>query len=401
MSAPVFLDMTRATARCWNGSNPTGIDRVCDAYAAHFAHRSIAVIQIRGRAVMLNRASSDLLMDSLELPQWQFRRALVAALTMSAAAPLQPSQIRNAFYINVGHSDFDLEAHWRWVQRAGLRPLYLLHDLIPITNPSVTTPHKSERHRGRVESAIRQGAGIVVNSQSTADALQSFARDRGLDIPSLLVAHIASGSLPKLRPNLATHSNEFVAVGTVERRKNPHLLLRVWSQLVDRMGPSAPKLVFAGSLGKGSEGVLDWLQRSPNVSPFVKIESDLDDRAMAKTIASARGVLLPSFAEGYGIPLVEALERGVPVIGSKLASFQELGQGIPTLLDPQDDTAWVEAITDFCSSGPEYQRQIDEVEYFRAPSWSHHFDLLEHWMSGLKQKEPNQPNSNEQLAAFA
>ncbi|XUU61826.1 glycosyltransferase [Erythrobacter sp. HA6-11] len=399
--ARILLDMTRAAARRWNGANPTGIDRVCDAYAAYFSQRAIAVIQIRGRAVILNRAASDELMMSLDLPVWRFRRALASFMARSAAAPVQLSELKNAFYINVGHSDFDLAAHWRWVGRHAVKPVYLLHDLIPITNPSVTTAHKTARHRGRVESALQQASGIVANSQTTADALANFAEAHQLAMPPLLVSHIAGGALPSVRPPLTPNDAPFVAVGTVERRKNCGLLLRVWEQLVARLGESCPPLVFAGGLGKGSEEVLFALENKPELSRSVRIESDLDDRSMAKLITGARAVLLPSFAEGYGIPLVEALERGVPVIGSNLASFKELGQGIPTLLDPNDDQAWIDSVLDFCMQGEEYKRQRIALSGFNPPRWSRHFAMLDSWLNQLESRQETVAVQQGRLAALA
>lgn len=401
MSTNVLLDMTRAAARRWNGNQPSGIDRVCDAYANHFAQRAIAVLQVRGRAVILNRAASDMLMQSLDAPQGEFRRSMVAALTMSAAAPLRASETDGAYYINVGHSDFDLDAHWRWVGKRGLRPIYLLHDLIPITNPSVTTPHKAARHRGRVESSIRSAAGIVANSHTTAQALRAFARDNRLRLPPMLVSHIAAGTLPPVRKPLPPSGEFFLSIGTIERRKNPGLLLKVWDNLRVRLDKKTPRLVFAGGLGKGHEEVLQALESNPGLARLVDIKSDLDDRDLAKLLTEAKAVLLPSLAEGYGIPLVEALERKVPVIGSNLESFAELGQGIPTLLAPFDVESWTDAVCDFCDSGPEYQRQTKAMAGFNPPSWSQHFAMLNSWLYQLRTREADTNVLPNPIAAFA
>nr|WP_232367487.1 glycosyltransferase [Altererythrobacter lutimaris] len=326
---------------------------------------------------------------------------LATCIARSAAAPLQISELKDAFYINVGHSDFDLAAHWRWVGRHAVKPIYLLHDLIPITNPSVTTPHKTARHRGRVESALQQAAGIVTNSQTTADALADFAENNQLRLPPVLVSHIAGGALPHLRPPLATSNAPFVTVGTIERRKNCGLLLRVWEELIERLGNNCPQLIFAGGMGKGSEEVLFELEKKPRLARFISIQSDLDDRGMAKLIASARAVLLPSFAEGYGIPLVEALERKVPVIGSNLASFNELGQGVPTLLDPADDSAWIDAVLDFCVQGKEFQRQRVAIATFNPPRWSRHFSMLDNWLDQLESAHESVIAQQGRLAALA
>lgn len=384
MSAPLLLDMTRSAGRRWSGRTPSGIDRVCDAYAAHFAGEALAVTQVRGRPMVLDRAASDRLFAVLDAPTGTFRREFAALHMRLMARPVDRELTRGALYLNVGHSDFDLDAHWRWIERRSLRPVYLLHDLIPVTHPHVTTPHKTARHRGRVLRALRGAAGVIVNSHATADEVRGFAGREGLVLPPLLAAPIAGAQLPlPLRATPGRHPT-FVSIGTIEKRKNHMLLIRAWSKLVERMGNQTPRLVLAGSWGMGSAEVRAALATDIRLRRFIEVRTRLDDGEVARLLAGARAALLPTMAEGFGLPMVEALRMRVPVIASDLPSFREIGQGIPTLLDPLAVDAWAETIAAFCTDGPERARQLALMPKFRAPSWSEHFATLDSWLAGLQ-----------------
>ena len=108
-----------------------------------------------------------------------------------------------------------------------------------------------------------------------------------------------------------------------------------------------------------------------------------DDATMLATIDQARAVLLPSFIEGFGIPLVEALQRGTPVIASDLPVFHEIAGEIPLYLDPLDGQRWETAICDFLTDSPERQRQLAAIPDFRPHSWEDHFNRVEVWLSEL------------------
>lgn len=381
MSAPVLLDMTRAVGRRWRGRTASGIDRVCDAYAAHLGDRAHAVLQVRSATLVLGEAASRDLFAVLDAPPPVFRREF-ARLLLAPSNP--PHRQRGASYLNVGHSGFDASAHWAWIARNGLTPIYLLHDLIPITHPHVTTPRKTARHRERVMRALSGGAGLIANSRATAHSLRTFAQAENLPIPPLLVAPIAGG-LPSLeRRRTAGSQPLFVSVGTIEKRKNHLLLLKVWRALIDRMGEAAPRLVLAGDWGRGAGPFRETLRRDPQLARFVEIRSGLDDEAIAALVAQAKAVLLPTLAEGFGMPLIEALALGVPVVASDLPSLREIGQDIPLYIDGDEPERWACAVAEFYNDGPERQRQLTMMPQFRAPSWASHFNAFDTWLAELR-----------------
>ncbi len=378
-SDPVLLDVTRLIAQGWARRTPTGIDRVCHAYLRQFANQAQAVIQHRGAVRTLRPGPSRILFDMLLDDGPDFRRRLATFAPRALASAV--SAVPGATYINVGHTDFDLDSHARWARRHALRSVYLIHDLIPITHHAHCRPHAVRRHRGRVVGALRHGAGIVTGSDAVARDLRDFARSHRLAAPSVLVAPLAGEQLMPGR-EVRQVDPYFLCLGTIESRKNHHLLLDVWQRLCTRMGARTPRLVIVGQWGRGSDTVRARLTNPLFGDHVTHIDRCTDDR-LADLMAGAQALLMPTMAEGFGLPMAEALSLGIPVIASDLPCFREVGQGIPNLLPPGDTAAWEALIAGFHLDHPERRRQVAALPHYRPSSWDEHFIRLEKWLPTL------------------
>lgn len=386
-SEPLLLDVTRLIARGWARRTPTGIDRVCHAYLRRFAPHAQAVIQHRGAVRTLGHGHSRALFDMLLDDGPNFRRRLAAFAPRALANAV--SAIPGATYINVGHTDFDLDSHARWARRHALRSVYLIHDLIPITHHTHCRPHAVRRHRGRVLGALRHGAGIVMGSNAVAHDLRDFARSQWLAAPSVLVAPLAGETLTPGAKNGREEGGApyFLCVGTIESRKNHHLLLDVWQRLCTRLGARTPRLVIVGQWVRGSETVRARLTNPLFGDHVTHIDRCTDDR-LADLMIGAQALLMPTVAEGFGLPMAEALSLGIPVIASDLPCFREVGQGVPNLLPPRDVAAWDALIAGFDRDHPERRRQVAALTGYRPTSWDDHFTRLESWLPTLSDVPP-------------
>lgn len=381
---PFLLDVSRLVWRSWSARLPTGIDRVCYAYLDHFAARSQAVVQYRGVARVLTAEYSDKLFAALRMPDASFKPRLAAMLPGALGTASRSIDGRGAFYINAGHTDIDLARLLGWTRRSNVKPIYLIHDLIPLTHSEFCRVEAIERHRGRVINALFSAAGVIANSQATASELRSFGRNHGIPLPPILSAWLAGAQLASPQVVPLKTGRHFVCVGTIEGRKNHFMLLKIWQRLVAQLGQAAPKLVLIGQNGAEAGHVQNLLDRGNGLGDHVQILSRCGDDELGQWIRSARALLLPSFAEGFGLPVVEALALGTPVIASDLPCFREVGQGIPTLLDPLDAINWERMILSFLDNSPERSRQLRMLKSYEQPTWEHHFGHVEDWLEQLK-----------------
>jgi glycosyltransferase involved in cell wall biosynthesis len=376
---PFLLDVTRLIWRRWKGRHPTGIDRVCLVYLRHFGPKAQAVIQYGGFRRILDRQASSDLFSLLEDPGARFKSSLVWRLLKN----LRPVGSKGAgrLYLNVGHTGLNSARFARWVTTAKVRPVYLIHDLIPITHPQFCRAGEAEKHRERMRTVLLTAAGVIGNSQATLDDLAYFAREQSLRMPPTLAAWLGTDPLPVRTDLRLPDRPNFVALGTIEGRKNHQMLLNIWSRLIDRFGSEAPRLLIVGQRGWEAESVFHLLDQSGKLDGHVVELSRCSDEELAEHLASARALLFPSHAEGFGLPLVEALGMGVPVIASDLPVFREIAGSIPIYLNPLDVRAWEAAILDYASpDSPARAAQHTRIKSFRLYDWQSHFNRVEKWL---------------------
>jgi glycosyltransferase involved in cell wall biosynthesis len=378
-----LLDVSRLIWRVWDGRLATGIDRVCLEYVQHFGPRSQAVVQFRGRIFVLSPADSDHLFGLLAGGSGGVRRRLLAFAPIAWARARRSPPERGMIYLNVGHTGLHDPALPRWIDRHGIKAVYLVHDLIPITHPQFCRDGEAGKHVNRIEHALASGAGILANSNTTLDELAAFAADRRIGMPPGLAAWIAPRQPCRALPTALPERPYFLAVGTIEGRKNHLLLLTVWRELVGEMGVNAPMLIIIGQRGwqaRPAEAILDDLG---DLTGHVRELGRCTDAELAGWLKGARALLMPSFAEGFGLPVVEALARGTPVIASDLPVYREIAGDIPTYLLPEDRRGWKEAIRAFVGDGAERERQKLALQQYRAPDWPGHFARVEGWLETL------------------
>ena len=379
----VLLDVTRMVWRTWRGRHPTGIDRVCLAYVDHFKGRALAVVQWRGQLRVLSAARSRKLFDLLLKCHAVAKADLAKVLAIAALMDRRDPAACGMTYLNVGHTGLNDRAIAGWIERNRVRAFYLVHDLIPITNPESCRPQESEKHRERMRNVLETATGVIGNSQVTLDEFSEFAASQGIDMPAQVAAWICGFDANVGARRKALDRPFFVTVGTIEARKNHLMLLRIWKRIVAAEGKEAPILVVIGQPGWEADEALEILEDLEDLEGSVVHLQDCGDEELAAWLAGARALLMPSVAEGFGLPIVEALSLGTPVIATDLPVYREIVGTIPTYLQPNDQRAWEGAITSFMEDGPERGRQQRQIPGYRQPTWQEHFAIVEDWLGGF------------------
>jgi glycosyltransferase involved in cell wall biosynthesis len=379
----ILIDVSRLVWRLWRGGLPTGIDRVCLAYVDHFRSRAQAVVQRGGRYYIFTPGHSDKVFDLFLRGSDGFRRrfATLAALAFPMARAM-PKR-RGLLYLNIGHTGLDEPTLVQWISRAELRAIYFIHDLIPLLHPEFCRAGEEAKHLKRMTNVLASASGLIGNSAATIADVASFAAAGELPMPPSVAAWIAGPAAPPDVQPRRFDRPHFVVVGTIEARKNHALLLYVWQRIVAELGDAAPLLVIVGQRGWEADQATALLDRAPDLEGHVIELGKSDDRELAGLIAGARALLMPSLAEGFGLPVAEALELGTPVIASHLPVFREFADDIPTYVDRLDGPAWRKTILDFVEDSPERRRQLTAMRNFVAPDWATHFQIVEGWIQTL------------------
>lgn len=378
IGAPLLLDVTRLVRRLWQRIPATGVDRVGLAYVERYDAKARALLRLGPFWFMLTPSDSRVVFARLR--QWQpiSRWWVLAALARSLAARVTPP----VWLLNVVHSGTE-SPHYRYqVRRHRLKPVYLLHDLIPITNPEHCRRGEHRRHQRRVRTMLDSGRLVVTNSVETARSLVHYATANRLNMPPLVAAPIGLTPLPSVshRPISTPY---FVVVSTVEARKNHQLLLDVWSTLIEKHGEKTPTLVVIGRRGWSAEAALRRMDQCTHLKPHIRVLHACDDQTMATYLTHAEALLYPSLVEGWGLPLAEALSVGVSVLASDLRVFREVAGDVPEYLNPMDPSAWLRAIEAYWRHDPIRAAQSRRRAAWVAVSWDSHFERVERHLKSL------------------
>lgn len=382
----IVYDLSRLATRVLNPT-PNGIDWLDRVYADHFltgdggawpllfgpfGPRLFAPGLLRNPVETLERqwdgtvVIPDALVEALRAPI----RSGQAAPRLSLAPPGRAQRIagalreyalkrgvdprsaapRGAVYINVTHYPLESARHVAWLDaRADVKPVFYIHDLLPILTPETFWRGEPERHARRLALLARRGAGAIVSSAATAEDL--IAHMRSLGRPDLPIHTAPPPVAPLFRapcppdPRLSGVSY-FVVCGTIEPRKNHALLAKVWRRLVADAGAATPKLVVVGKRGWRCEVIVAALSDPALGGAIVQVEG-LPNGGWRALLAGARALLAPSLGEGYGLPLAEALASGTPAICSDIPPFREIAGTTVPYLDPRRPEEWLSRIAAF------------------------------------------------------
>ena len=288
----------------------------------------------------------------------------------------QLRRTRNPVFLLVSHRALDRSGPIQALRRAGARFVPLIRDLIPLTHPEYTCAPQVGRHAARVATTATLADGIIVNSAATEATLRTHLLPHGRSIPPITVAPLGIRTLRAPAAPLPTEPY-FVCLGTVEPRKNHQLLLHIWRDLAME-GRGSPRLLLCGRRGWENEQVLDLLERCEALRGLVLELGTLPDARVTELLSGARALLFPSFAEGYGLPLAEALALGVPVICSDLPALREVGGDVPDYLDPLDGPGWRRAILDYAlPDSAARDAQLARLRRWQIPGWDAHFAAVD------------------------
>jgi alpha-1,2-rhamnosyltransferase len=220
------------------------------------------------------------------------------------------------------------------VKQQGGRLVVLIHDLIPILHSRFFKDERVNTFRNNLNFICMHVDLLIANSQTTKKAIVEYIVAGKLPKPPAL-AHFQLGAdldlankADPIRAELRYFFNNgdvpFLSVGTIEPRKNYDFLLDSF-EYVWRKYPEA-RLCIVGRYGWKAEAFLQRMQSHLQWKRNLVWFDDLSDSELAYCYQNTASLIFPSFIEGFGLPLVEALKYGCPVIASDIEIFREIGR---------------------------------------------------------------------------
>lgn len=242
------------------------------------------------------------------------------------------------------------EALIRSAKASGAKVVVVVFDITPITHPQFWESGAKE-FRERLLRVLAVVDGVITISRDVQTQLAEFLAVNGAPVPPMDYAYLGADFSPvpirlqEVRKSLTEvcgGGQVYVMVGTFEPRKRHLTVLEAFEHLWAAGHRS--KLVMVGRLGWQCDEIELALKLSQYRDKQLFVYHDASDMELEYLYARSRGLIFASVAEGFGLPLVEAMSRGVPVIASDIPVFREIGQDYPVYFPVGDSMALAEAV---------------------------------------------------------
>lgn len=242
---------------------------------------------------------------------------------------------------------------------AGVRVNYVVYDIIPLTHPDKVVAALTPAFKTWMQGLCRQADRLVCISRSVADDVRLWMANHTATMQALPeITHFHLGAQLPVPPNAtATASSNnaliaqleqapsFLMVGTVEPRKGYAQVLDAMELLWQHNCPA--HLVVLGKRGWMVDQLCERLSKHPELGRRLHWLEHADDASLQQLYRTCSALLAASEAEGFGLPLVEAAQQGLPIIARDIPVFQEITQGHAFYFQAQHHTALASALQDW------------------------------------------------------
>lgn len=257
----------------------------------------------------------------------------------------------------------------------GSRTHITVHDLAWL-HPEAETPEPLARFLlPVVERAVGSASTVFTVSDAVRQEIMqhySVPPERVIVAPNAAAPHF-HGALPMEDDALVTFGLRrpfLLSVGTIEPRKNLSTLFEAMTML-----PPSYQLAVVGRSGWGAESIMNQIDEL-NLSGRVVRIGFVSDTKLPGLMASASAVIYPSRYEGFGLPVVEALATGTPVVASELPVFREVGGDSVVYFDPSNADDLVTAIERSVSSSRGEMQRRSRMVRARMFDWNRSAEIV-------------------------
>ena len=217
------------------------------------------------------------------------------------------------------------------------RVVSTFHDLFVITG-EYSTPEFRQRFRRQAELAAQRSDLIIAVSKFTADQVEDLLKVERSRIR--VIYHGVHARKTEAKP-----TNTVLFVGALQTRKNVLRLVQAFEKT-----PVGWKLMLVGSAGFGAEAILSYIAGSRRAGD-IQLKGYVSTAELDGLYSTAGIFAFPSLDEGFGMPVIEAMASGVPVLTSRTSATAEISGDAALLVDPFDTSSIAEALCRLMSDG--------------------------------------------------
>lgn len=287
--------------------------------------------------------------------------------------------------LEAGSVFFDIDSVWNShrrrsailpvLKRHGLKLAVFIHDIIPITYPEYCHEVTAFFFMNYLAAYLQYADIIITSTQTTLDQINALIKQLDLSpitgyVTSLgsdfALSSTKSGHVSKAAKAIVREGKYILCVGTIEPRKNHKLLLDAYDQYLADMGIN---LVFAGRIGWNVEELSARMKQHPRNGHGFYHLSGQNDATIDYLYRNAYIVAFPTFEEGFGLPMIEAIERDSVLLASNVAVLKEVGGDFCDYFDPNSPQEFAELVESYLHSPSRYNSRKEQMKNYVPVTW--------------------------------
>ncbi len=274
---------------------------------------------------------------------------------------------------SVWHSRCNRMALYPELKARGVKIAVFFQDLIPIMWPEYAAAETVCAFLGYMTACVTYGDLFISSTRTNIGYLQDFMKQIGVKNPAPCAVSWLGTDFREQREyrpgkrlaEIAAGGKFLLMVGTVEPRKNHGLVLDAMEEALFSEGWH---LVIAGRQGWNVQETAERIRSHGQIDSRLHWIEDASDGDIEFLYQHCRFVVFPSFTEGFGLPVVEACGRGIPVLASDHPVLREVGGAYCRYFSARESASLIRAVRE-ADQEPEYRRIRDSLKGYKAVGW--------------------------------
>jgi glycosyltransferase involved in cell wall biosynthesis len=285
----------------------------------------------------------------------------------------EPIDIKDIQSANIFHSPF-LPIPEQIMLEKKIKKFITIHDLTPVIHPEYC-PSANIEFMKIILGSIKSDTFVICVSEATRQDFLTYSAS--FDPAMVSVAHLAAGShfyrcadsslirQIKLKYEIPPESPYLLALSTLNPNKNFERIINSFIRVVSEERTKELHLVLVGGNGWNSERIYKEAENSGEIAKWIILTGFVPDEDLSPLYSGARAFLYPSLYEGFGLPPLEAMQCGTPVITSNNSSLPEVVGDAAIKINPKDEDSLCQAMLDIYKN-EDLRRKLSGLSLERA-----------------------------------
>lgn len=316
--------------------------------------------------------------------------------------------------LQAGDILFDIDGVWNLPLRRsvllpqlkanGVKLVVYIYDIIPITHPQFFFGETLNNFMNYIGAYLQYADLIMASAQSTLDAIDILLKQ--LELPKIpgVVTWLGSdfnlqkkedGEVAEEALKAVEAGTYVLMIGTIEPRKNHALVLDAFDHVLFDKGMN---VIFAGRIGWNVEDFQKRMEKHPKKDKQFYFLQGMNDATIDYLYKHAFCVAFPTFNEGFGLPIIESYQRGVPVLASDIPILREVGGDYCAYFDPDSWESFANVLLNWIEHPEEYTVCKERLQTYEPVTWDAVADTIWNALCSLKTVFPySVPNQVKQM----